>query len=183
MDQHSIRSVRAGEWRQVKELRIAALKDPAAPVAFLETVEKAESHPDAFWRGRADGASHGRTARQFVAEGPDGTWGGGVTVLVEDAGTVDIFGQGVEQGQGHLVGVFVREEWRGSGMAGALLAAAVEWVWSLEEPVLDRVRLFVHRDNPRAAASYRRFGFTASGRIVRLDSGAEEHEYLLRRPD
>ncbi|MFD6875989.1 MULTISPECIES: GNAT family N-acetyltransferase [unclassified Streptomyces] len=169
MDQHSIRPVRAGEWRQVKELRIAALKDPAAAVAFLEAVEKAE------------GASHGRTARQFVAEGPDGTWGGGVTVLVEDTGSVDLFGQAVEQGQGHLVGVFVREEWRGSGMAEGLLAAAVEWAWSLE-PALDRVRLFVHRDNARAAAFYRRFGFTPSGRIVVLDSGAEEHEHLLGRP-
>ncbi|MGW6870093.1 GNAT family N-acetyltransferase [Streptomyces sp. NPDC054901] len=182
MDQHSIRPVRAGEWRQVKELRIAALKDPAASVAFLETVEKAESHSDAFWQQRAEGASHGRTARQFVAEGPDGTWGGGVTVLVEDAGSVDIFGQVVEQGQGHLVGVFVREEWRGSGMAEGLLAAAVEWAWSLEEPALDRVRLFVHRDNALAAAFYRRFGFTPSGRIVVLDSGAEEHEHLLGRP-
>lgn len=182
MDQHVMRPVRAGEWQQVKELRIAALRDPAAPVAFLETVEKAESHPDVFWQRRAEGASLGRSARQFVAEGPGGVWDGGVSVLVEEAGSVDLFGQAVEQGQGHLVGVFVREEQRGSGMAGTLLAAAVEWAWALEEPTLDRVRLFVHRDNARAAAFYRRFGFTASGRIVLVDSGAEEHEYLLRRP-
>ncbi|MFD3871027.1 GNAT family N-acetyltransferase [Streptomyces sp. NPDC058623] len=182
MDQHVMRPVRAGEWRQVKELRIAALRDPAAPVAFLETVEQAESHPDLLWQRRAEGASHGRRARQFVAEGSDGVWDGGVTVLVEEAGSVDLFGQAVEQGQGHLVGVFVRAEQRGSGLAEALLAAAVEWAWALEEPVLERVRLFVHRDNARAAAFYRRCGFTASGWTVVLDSGQEEHEYLVRRP-
>ncbi len=98
--QYVIRAVRGDEWERVRDLRIAALEDPAAPVAFLETVEQARSHPDEFWQGRARGASHGRAARQFVAEGPDGRWDGSVTVLVEEGGTTDFFDLPVERTQG-----------------------------------------------------------------------------------
>ncbi|MCX4526635.1 MULTISPECIES: GNAT family N-acetyltransferase [unclassified Streptomyces] len=184
MSRHVIRPVRADEWLKVKQLRIAALKDPAAAVAFLETVENAESHPDEFWQGRAEGASHGRAARQFIAEAGDGQWDGSVTVLVEEAGTSDLFGVPVEAAQGHLVGVFVRPEQRGSGLSEALFAAALEWAWSLEEPALERVRLFVHEDNARAGAFYRRVGFEASGWVVPMpgDPSAKELEYVFPRP-
>lgn len=184
--QYVVRAVRGDEWERVKELRILALKDPAAPVAFLETLAEAEAKPDELWQARAEGASHGRAARQFIAEGSGGEWVGSVTVLVEEGGSTDFFGRVVERSQGHVVGVFVRSEQRGSGVAGALLAAAVEWAWGVEEPVLDRVRLFVHEENARAGAFYRRFGFEASGVAVPVPvpghGGAEELEYVIRRP-
>ncbi|MFJ3979740.1 GNAT family N-acetyltransferase [Streptomyces sp. NPDC090021] len=182
--QYVIRPVRADEWAKVKELRIAGLMDPAAPVAFLETVEQAEGHPDEFWKGRAAGASHGRAARQFVAEASDGRWVGTVSVLVEEGGTVDFFDQPVERAQGHVVGVFVRPEQRGTGLTEALFAAAVEWAWELEEPALERVRLFVHEDNARADAFYRKYGFEATGIVVPVpgNPAAKELEYVLRRP-
>ncbi|MGW7455744.1 GNAT family N-acetyltransferase [Streptomyces sp. NPDC054787] len=182
--QHVIRPVRGDEWEQVKALRITALGDPAAPVAFLETVEQAEARPDAFWQERALGASHGRSARQFVAVGPDGQWDGTVSVLVEEGGTTDFFDQDVERTQGHLVGVFVRPEQRGTGLTEALFGAALEWAWSLEEPVLERVRLMVHEENARAAAFYRRYGFVPSGSVVAMpgDPTAKELEYVFPRP-
>lgn len=184
--QYVIRAVRGDEWEKVRDLRIAALEDPAAPVAFLETVEQARSHPDEFWQGRALGASHGRAARQFVAEGPDGRWDGSVTVLVEEGGTTDFFDQPVERTQGHVVGVFVRTEQRGTGLTEALFAAALDWAWGLEEPAVERVRLFVHEDNVRAGAFYRRYGFEASGTVVPVPGSAatdaKELEYVLRRP-
>ncbi|WP_030157144.1 GNAT family N-acetyltransferase [Streptomyces sp. NRRL S-244] len=184
MDQYVMRAVRADEWEKVKELRITALKDPAAPVAFLETLDQAEARTDEFWQDRANGASHGRHARQFVAEAPDGEWVGSVTVLVEEGGTTDFFERVVEQTQGHLVGVFVRPEQRGTGLTEGLFAAALDWAWSLEGPALERVRLFVHEDNARAAAFYRRFGFRATGEVlpVPADPGATEFEYVLPRP-
>lgn len=184
MNQHVVRPVRGDEWEKAKELRITALRDPAAPVAFLETVTQAESQPDEFWKGRTERASQGRAARQFIAEAPDGQWDGSVTVLVEEGGTDDFFGEAVEQSQGHVVGVFVRPEQRGTGLTEALFAAALEWAWSLEEPALERVRLFVHEDNARAGAFYRRFGFAASGRVVPMpgDPSAKELEYVFRRP-
>ncbi|MFD4241981.1 GNAT family N-acetyltransferase [Streptomyces sp. NPDC058525] len=184
MNQYVIRPVRGDEWEQVKELRIAALMDPLAPVAFLETVAEAEGRPDEFWKARAEGASHGRAARQFVAEGPGGEWVGSVTVLVEESGTADIFDQVIERNQGHLVGVFVRPEQRGTGLTERLFRAALDWCWSLEEPALECARLYVHEDNPRAEAFYRRFGFEATGTVahVSADPAAKDLEYVFPRP-
>ncbi|MBM7171387.1 GNAT family N-acetyltransferase [Streptomyces sp. G44] len=179
---HVVRAVRAEEWPQVRELRLAALRDPAAPVAFLEAYEDAAVKPDAYWQERASGASRGSRVRQFVAEGPHGVWAGSVTVLVEEAGQDDAFGGVIERRQAHLVGVFVRAEHRGSGVTEALFEAAVAWAWSLEG--LERVRLYVHEDNARAQAFYRRFGFVGSGVVVPVpgDPSAREYELVLERP-
>ncbi|MBQ1094095.1 GNAT family N-acetyltransferase [Streptomyces sp. B93] len=179
-----VRAVRADEWRAVKQLRLDALRDPVAHLAFLETYEQAVARPDAFWRERtercsADGAAG---ARQFVAEGADGEWGGSLTVLVEEAGSVDWAGFPVEVRQGHVVGVFVRPEWRGLGVSEGLLRAGVEWAWGMG---LERVRLIVHEENLRAQGLYRKVGFRPSGVTVPLQgSGGEasELEFVLGRP-
>ncbi|MET8689894.1 GNAT family N-acetyltransferase [Streptomyces sp. NPDC004732] len=180
--EYVVRTVRADEWPQVRELRLAALRDPAAPVAFLETYEEAAAKPDSYWQERAAGASRGLSARQFVAVGPHGTWVGSVTALVEEAGAADVFGGVVEERQAHLVGVFVRPEHRGDGATDALFEAVVGWAWSLAG--LERVRLYVHENNPRAQAFYRRFGFVRSGEVVPVpgDSSSREFELVLKRP-
>lgn len=179
-----IRPVRADEWRKVKELRLAGLADPAAPVAFLETTEQAMGHPDSFWQERTAGASSGTGARQFVAEAPDGTWAGSVAVLVEQAGNVDFFGVDIDVAQGHVVGVFVSPEFRGIGLTERLFESALEWAWSLEEPQLERVRLYVHNQNERAEGFYRKFGFVRTGKTVPGPAGqpAAAHEVEMEFP-
>ncbi|MGW8066537.1 GNAT family N-acetyltransferase [Streptomyces ziwulingensis] len=165
-----IRSPRADEWPAVKELRLRALRDPLAHLAYLETYDDAVVRPDSFWRERAAGGAEGAAgARQIVAEGPGGLWLGTLTVLVEEAGTTDWAGLPVERRQGHVVGVFVRPEWRGSGLTKALFDAGLEWAW---ESGLERVRLIVHPDNGRARGAYRKAGFAPSGRTVPLVGGA-----------
>ncbi|MEU0162938.1 GNAT family N-acetyltransferase [Streptomyces sp. NPDC006261] len=158
-----MRSVRAEEWPLARQLRLDALRDPAAPVAFLDSYEAAVARPDGFWQDRTAAAAEGRDVRQFVAESPEGEWVGTVTVLIERPEDDMCFGGPAEVDQGHLVGVFVRPEARGAGVADALFQVAVDWAWSLSVPRLERVRLYVHEDNPRAAAFYRRFGFVPSG--------------------
>ncbi|CAL9509048.1 hypothetical protein SUDANB140_03602 [Streptomyces sp. enrichment culture] len=58
-----IRSIRADEWPAVKELRLRALRDPVADLAYLETYDDAAGRPDSLWRERAarsaEGASKG----------------------------------------------------------------------------------------------------------------------------
>ncbi|WP_406343353.1 GNAT family N-acetyltransferase [Streptomyces sp. NBC_00648] len=175
--EHVIRPVRADEWREAKELRMAGLADPAAPVAFLETTEQAKGHPDSFWQERTAGVSSGTGGRQFVAEGPDGTWAGSVVVLAEQAGNVDFFGLDIEAAQGHVVGVFVRPEFRGIGLTERLFESALEWAWSLEEPRFERVRLYVHSQNARAEGFYRKFGFARTGKTVPASAGGPDgHE-------
>ncbi|WP_328720789.1 GNAT family N-acetyltransferase [Streptomyces sp. NBC_00247] len=173
---HVLRRVRPEEWPSVKELRLLALQDPAAPVAFLETYENAAGEPDSFWQQRTAGGAEGSDVAQFVAEAADGRWMGSVTVLVERSGGEDIFGGKAEAAQGHLVGVFVRPEVRGTGVTDALFRAAEEWAFGLDDPYLGRLRLFVHENNPRAAAFYRRYGFVPTGDTVPVPGVPGEHE-------
>ncbi|MGV9449952.1 GNAT family N-acetyltransferase [Streptomyces sp. NPDC003635] len=180
-ERYVVRSVRSDEWPAVRELRLAALRDPAAPIAFLETYEDAVARPDSYWKERAQGAAEGALgAQQVVAEGPDGSWVGTLTVLVEEAGTTDWAGFPVERRQGHVVGVFMRPEHRGCGLTELMFDEALQWSW---RQGLERVRLIVHEDNGRAQAFYRRMGFVPSGVTVPLESqpGSLEHEYVKNR--
>jgi ribosomal protein S18 acetylase RimI-like enzyme len=60
-----VRRVRAGEWRQYRELRLEALKD--SPLAFVEQYEDALARADQFWRDRVDRGAAGQTSSTFVA--------------------------------------------------------------------------------------------------------------------
>lgn len=181
-----IRPVRAEEWQLVKDLRLAALRDPVAPLAFLETYEQAVERSDAFWQERAAGSSETGDGekRQFVAVAPDGSWAGSVTVLVERPDGEVAFGAAADVHQAHVVGVFVRPEARGGGVAGELFRAGLDWAWSLGGPRIERVRLYVHEDNLRASAFYRRIGFVPTGQTVPVqgDPTARELEYVVVRP-
>ncbi|MFE2023539.1 GNAT family N-acetyltransferase [Streptomyces sp. NPDC059499] len=181
--EHVIRAVRAEDWPLAREIRLAALQDPVASVAFAETYEHAVAMPDTFWQQRTTDAADGVQVRQFVAEAPDGRWVGTASVLVERPAQEVRFGEAAEVDQAHVVGVFVRPEARGGGVADALFGAAVDWAWSLSAPRVERVRLYVHEHNPRAAAFYRRFGFVPSGRTVPApdDPAARELEFVIER--
>ncbi|MDT0613854.1 GNAT family N-acetyltransferase [Streptomyces lancefieldiae] len=177
-----IRSIRADEWPAVKGLRLRALRDPLAHLAFLETYDDAAARPDSFWQERAArGAADASGVRQIIAEGPGGLWLGTLTVLVEEAGATDWAGFPVERRQGHVVGVYVRPEWRGSGLTKALFDAGLEWAWASG---LERVRLIVHPENGRAQGAYRKAGFVPSGRTVPLAGGKPgevELEFVVER--
>ncbi|MFF4253969.1 GNAT family N-acetyltransferase [Streptomyces sp. NPDC001663] len=178
---YKIRSIRADEWAEAKALRLVSLQDPVAHLAFLETYEEASAHPDSFWQERTAGGAEGALgAQQFVAEGPDGEWVGTLTVLIEEPGGTDWAGFPIERKQGHVVGVFVRPEYRGIGLTEVLFDAGLEWAWGRD---VERVRLIVHEDNGRAQAFYRRAGFTPTGRVVPLANNPEdtELEYVLER--
>ncbi|WP_330458620.1 GNAT family N-acetyltransferase [Streptomyces sp. NBC_00820] len=180
-DDYVVRAIRPEEWATVRQLRLDALRDPAAPIAFLETYEVAVDRPDSFYQERAVGSGEGSTsAQQFIAEAPDGTWAGTVTILMEEAGSQDWSGRPVELRQAHAVGVFVRPEHRGKGLIEALFDAGVEWAWQQDA---ERVRLFVHMDNARAQAAYRKAGFVPSGLTVSFaaDGVENEREFVLKR--
>jgi RimJ/RimL family protein N-acetyltransferase len=157
------------EWELGKEFRLAALRDPASSVAFVNTYETEAAFSHEVWRSRG-------TTPGFVAVDEAGGWAGSVTVLVEAGAEFPV-------PQTHLVGVYVRPEARGSGVIDGLLRAAIEWSFGLPEKV-ERVRLFVHEDNPRAQAVYGRLGFVRSGvtEPFPLDKSRTEYEMELLRP-
>ena len=170
--EYVVREVRAEEWPAVKQLRLDSLRDPLAHIAFLDTYEHARAQSDAFWKDRTANSSAGGPNRQFVAEGSDGDWAGTVTVLLEEPGTEDFTWRRIEQRQAHIVGVYVYEEHRGGPVARELFRTAI--AWGLAQEGVTRVRLFVHRDNGRAEAFYRKAGFT---RTVAVD---DEYEMECR---
>lgn len=169
---YEVRQVRVEDWPAAKKLRLESLRDPLAHIAFLDTYEHALTRPDAFWKDRTAKSSAGGPNRQFVAEGPDGDWAGTVTVLLEEPGTEDFTGQRIEQRQAHIVGVYVYEEHRGGPVARELFRTAV--AWGLAQQDVTRVRLFVHGENGRAEAFYRKAGFI---RTVAVD---DEYEMEYR---
>jgi ribosomal protein S18 acetylase RimI-like enzyme len=178
---HVIRAVTAEDWQQVKELCLEALRDPVAGIAFVDTYDDATARPDEFWQERAAGSWGEMIAQQFIAERSDGRWDGSVTVLIERAGRGDVLGRPTDVDQAHLVGVFVRPEQRGTGLACALFDAAIAFAHELGESKVSRVRLYVHQDNQRAEAFYRKVGFTRSGRSIPVpgDESSVEHELVL----
>ncbi|MFD7879425.1 GNAT family N-acetyltransferase [Streptomyces sp. NPDC059766] len=179
-----IRSIRADEWPAAKALRLLALQDPIAHLAFLQTYEDAVQEPDSFWQQRTERAAEGASqAQQIIAEGPDGEWVGTLTVLIEEAGSKDWAGFPVERKQAHLVAVFVRDDFRGIGLTEVLFDAGLEWAW---DTGVERIRLLVHPDNERAQRFYRRIGFVPSGIVVPLEPASEgseksELEFVLER--
>jgi GNAT superfamily N-acetyltransferase len=154
-----VRAPRPEEWELWKELRLRALRD--TPLAYLETLERAEAHDDELWRSRV---APSEIRRSVVAIADDGEWVGQMVVLLEPAPPT-------------LVGVYVDARHRGDGTAQRLLEAIVDAVRATGATVL---RLQVGEGNDRARGFYERMGFIATG-DVELFPGhpVPEHEMLL----
>ncbi|MFC4494729.1 GNAT family N-acetyltransferase [Streptomyces ovatisporus] len=165
---YTIRAVRSEDWERLRDLRLAALADPVASVAFNETYEKAAAQSNEFWQRRAEQGSRGLLAETFIGEdGADGgRWAGSVTVLDEGDSA-------------HIVGVYLRPDHRGTGLAELLFSAAEKW--ALERPFVTRMVLHVHEHNPRAEAFYRRVGYRRTGAFVNDPKATEFREYEMVR--
>ncbi|MFD0278988.1 hypothetical protein ACFVHB_34470 [Kitasatospora sp. NPDC127111] len=72
----------------------------------------------------------------------------------------------------HLIRAVADDDW-------ALFGAVLEWSWSLAEPRVDRVRLFVHEANPRAHALEVKAGFRATGLSVPVPGDGTRREVEL----
>lgn len=173
----SVRRIHAAEWERVRDLRLDAVRDPDAAIAFLHSYDEESKHPDSFWQERAMGAATGDAAAQFVAE-TDGDWIGTLTVLRKDAGAQDHHGRVLTAPRGSVVGVYVRPEHRGAAVIDALFAAALDWARGLGD---EELTLDVHDDNARAQGAYRRVGFVDTGVRFTGAIGAEI-EMAMRVP-
>ena len=144
----TVRPIVEDDWRAARALRLEMLAD--TPLAYLETLEQAEAHPDEFWRDRArKGLTD--TSITVVAITEEGRWVGSMTALV--------LGDG---GDPWLVAVYVAPDARGAaaGVTDALLARIEEWA----RPRGSGLLLEVNEENPRAIAAYRKRGFVETGR-------------------
>lgn len=164
-----IRRIRADEWPAMRALRLEAVQDPDAAIAFLETYEGLLARDESFWRDRARRAAESDEGAQFVATDA-GEWVGSLTVLLRTPGTLDHLGRGVDDARADVVGVYVRPTHRGEGVIDALLAAGTGWATAQGAA---RIELDVHTDNSRARAAYRRCGFSETGERLQSTIGDE----------
>jgi GNAT superfamily N-acetyltransferase len=168
-DAPAVRRVRLSDAARVRSIRLEALDDPAAGIAFLETREQAAAHPDAFWQERTAGAALGGSTAQFIAEaGRD--WVGTLTVLIREVGALDYLGRPAVEGHALVVAVYVRPSHRGRGVLDALMDAAAAWARDAGRPTL---ALDVHQDNARAQRAYERLGFVRTGQTSTSPNGTE----------
>lgn len=171
---YEIRPVAPTEWRRIREVRLRALQDPVAAVAFARNHADEAALPDEEWQRRASGVG----AQQFAVirprsendgdEGGDGDeWVGMAVVIAERADYLSVNA------------VYLSPELRGTGVAEALFATVVEWTWARA----DRLYLWVHQDNPRAETFYQRMGFIRTGRTMAypLNPSQTEYEMVLNR--
>ncbi|GAA2390101.1 N-acetyltransferase [Catellatospora methionotrophica] len=160
-----VRRTAPGEWRELRALRLEALRD--SPTAFGVTYADAAALPDEDWRQQAELNATSATSAMFVAATVDGHWVGmtGCAPLPDVPGT------------SCLHGVYVAPAHRGgqAGLAARLMDAGIRWTRDNTDAAW--LTLGVHEDNQRALAFYRRIGFTATGKIVpyRLDPAKKLH--------
>lgn len=165
----SVRRVRMSEASRVRSIRLEALGDPAAGIAFLETRAEADARPESFWQERAAGAALSESTAQFVAEaGRD--WVGTLTVLRPHPGSRDYFGRPARRGRALVVAVYVRPSHRGRGTLEALVDAAADWT---RDAGGRELQLDVHADNARAQRAYTRLGFAPTGHTSVGPNGVE----------
>lgn len=134
-----IRSTREEDWQTLKEIRLASLHD--APTAFGASHATAAAYGDAAWRQRASN----RGQAQFLLAFVDGL-AVGIVGAVETA-SCDL----------NLIAMWVRREYRGMAAAAGLVAAVKQRAIAQGHV---RVVLDVSPDNARAAAFYRKQGFS-----------------------
>ena len=150
--------MRVGEGARVRELRLRALAD--APEAFAATV--------------AEDAALGAAEWEALAGGP------GVVMVDEDfMGMAAVYLPGGEDPR--VWGTWVAPERRGSGLAGELMRALVDWA---RVRALPRLTLTVTEAAPAAQALYARAGFVRTGPADPLPSHPEitVHAMALELP-
>ncbi len=152
-----VRRVLAGEWAELRELRLHALASD--PLAFGSTLEEERRLDEARWRDRAERGASSESSAQWVAQTADGARVGTiVAALVED--------------QLHLFSMWVAPEHRGRGVGARLLGAAIDWT-TASFPGRS-VLLDVNPRQDAARALYERFGFRRTGRERPLGHTAGE---------
>ncbi len=164
-----VRRVRSAEWREVRDLRLEAVSDPNAAIAFLTTREQEAARDDGFWQERAAGAALGENAAQFVAIDED-VWVGTASVLLRSPGGIDHLDRVVQAPRADVVGVYVAASHRGRGVVERLFDGVAEWASArgARSLILD-----THIENLRAQAAYRRVGFTPTGVTLTSAIGPE----------
>jgi ribosomal protein S18 acetylase RimI-like enzyme len=140
-----VRKLRSERWREVRELRLRALKTD--PAAFGSAYEEEENLPEEEWQRRMKNA---------------------IFALSEDnkpVGTITyVFSDRVKSKHiARIFGVYVNPDYRGRGIGKKLLEKALELIRQNKDIV--KVQLFVNRKQEAAFRLYKGMGFDVVGQM------------------
>ena len=159
-----IRPLAAGEWRELRDVRIRALED--SPDAFSFTAVQARQQSDAYWQQWAASADDpGR--RVFVVHGPE---------VLEGLGSARLL-----DARGQIGAVWLSPRLRGTGLGGRLFDATCAFLVDLGP---EAIVLHVTETNLNAIALYRSRGFALTGQseLLRDGSPLRSLEMVLNLP-
>ena len=166
---YEVRRVRADEWRQLREIRLEALKD--TPIGFGERYEDACVKPEQDWRDRAEKSAQSAQTAMFVAIDESGQFVGMTGVFTKPE--PESLSQSAAAAHPAVVvnnmviySVYVTPAHRGAhrGVASLLFDAVIRW--SREVAGAREIMLSVHEKNDRAHAFYQRYGFVDTGELI-----------------
>jgi GNAT superfamily N-acetyltransferase len=140
MTAFEIERLTSDDWRDYRDVRLAALAD--APWAFGGTLEREQRFSERDFRSRLEDRA------MFVARHQDRVIGliGGLQLENEDAIL--------------LISMWVHPEFRGQGAGDLLVRAVLDWAQAHASP---EVRLWVSEGNSPAERLYARNGFVRTG--------------------
>lgn len=144
-----IRKLQPAEWEKLAQLRLEGVTN--SPTAFGVTAEDVLARTEQLWREQLETALAEKGRVTLFAEV------GGVV-----AGMMAIYWEeGVRMRHiAHLVGVYVKEEYRGQGVSDALLQALIAKARELGKV---KIELDVTAGNARALKFYEKYGFQKIG--------------------
>lgn len=160
-----VRRIRADEWAELRDMRLAALRD--SPLAFGSTYEREVAFPQDRWQRWASEAATG--AEYLAVAVGAGRW------LAMGRGSADL-----EDGRSaFLTAVYVVPEWRRHGLGRAVSAAVADWARS---GGFDSIRLHVAEWNVAARRIYESLGFESTGVTEPLPHDPKVTEIEMRLP-
>ena len=155
-DAWAIRPVGRGDLADLKRLFLRLHLYNASLDPRFALADDWERHFDAMMKRALTGEGRlALLARDRVTGRPLGF----ALAALQDGGPLWKHRDGVE-----VEALYVERAWRGTGLAEALLAAALSWAEDLGQPV---VQLYVTASNERAIRFYERQGFRAVQGIMR----------------
>ncbi len=137
-----IRRVEPDDWKPLREVRLAALRE--APSAFGSTYEREVEFDEGLWRSRI-----GESGFFLALDGPLPV---GLAAGYRDPAQ--------PPGQRELVSMWVAQAARGQRLAGRLVEAVASWA---RDDGGRELALWVVIDNDSARRAYERLGFVANG--------------------
>jgi ribosomal protein S18 acetylase RimI-like enzyme len=152
----------AGQWRDLKRLRITALTE--SPDSFSPTAEEARSHDDDYWRRAAKRAESTEGFALFIVR--RGGEGLGLGSAQRD-----------DQGIGHIGAMWVDPMLRGQGVGARLFDTIVSY---LRATGCATIELSVTETNTPAIALYRSRGFALTGESQPLRAGSPLLNLFMR---